>query len=123
MSRQLAQHLSVKATHICNSDNVLSLGAIEQRGKLLSATRRTLVYHFIITEFISVNFVIASFQLRVRFLVVVEIFIFHLLFLLPWGEPVDVQGVNFPKAKKRNRQFQENGENSKRCVRVHHASH
>ena len=115
MSRQLAQHLSVKATHICNSDNVLSLGAIEQRGKLLSATRRTLVYHFIITEF--------NFQLHVRFLVIVEIFIFYLLFLLPWGEPVDVQGVNFPKAKKRNRQFQENGENSKRCVRVHHASH
>ena len=46
MSRQLAQHLSVKVTHIYNSDNVLSLGAIEQRGKLLSATQRTLVYHF-----------------------------------------------------------------------------
>jgi len=46
MSRQLAQHLSVKVTHIYNSDNVLSLGAIEERGKLLSATQRTLVYHF-----------------------------------------------------------------------------
>ena len=46
LSRQLAQHLSVKVTHIYNSDNVLSLGAIEQRGKLLSATQRTLVCHF-----------------------------------------------------------------------------